>query len=178
MNFLNYCLVKKHLAHSTIHLRLFAIALSHNSLPLQELSQHTWVTDFLKGAKCKCPRRKDSLPKWDLHLVLQTLRGDPFEPMLSVRINWLILKNAFLLAITTAKRVGEMQAFSQDKNFLRIDRDANGYASGVYLKLNPFFIPKVTTDDNRESEIYLEAFCRRTDPQSHNTLYMCCVARA
>ena len=71
-----------------------------------------------------------------------------------------------------------MQAFSQDRNFLRIDQDTNGYAMGVFLKLNPFFIPKVNTDANRESEIYLEAFCRRTDPQSHNTLYMCCVARA
>ena len=76
--------------------------------------------------------------------------------MLSGRIKWLTLKTAFLLAITTAKRVVEMQAFSQDRNFLRIDRDINGYATGVFLKLNPFFIPKLNTDDNRESEIYLE----------------------
>ena len=47
-------------------------------------------------------------------------------------------KNAFLLAVTTVRRVGEVQAFSQAKNFLRIDRDQNGGTVGVLLRLNPF----------------------------------------
>jgi hypothetical protein len=132
----------------------------------------------MKGARKKCPRKKDRHPIWKLQLVLQSLRGRPFEPMLSSRLKWLTIKTAFLLAITTARRVGEIQALSVDDHFLRIDRDANGYPSGVFLKLNPHFIPKVDSDRNRESEIYLQSFCPRTNPQSRCTLFMCCPCRA
>ena len=165
LNFLQFCLTKKKYAHSTIRNRVFALALYHSAFPLDALSGHPWVRAFLKGAKRLCPKLKDILPKWSLQLVLQSLRGVPFEPMVSGRLKWLTIKTAFLLAIVTAKRVGELQAFSVDDRYLSISQE------GVRLRLNPCFIPKVNTSGNREMESFLAPFCPRTNPRSTCTLY-------
>ena len=45
-------------------------------------------------------------PPWDLELVLEALQRDPFESLESVSLKWLSLKIVFLLAVTSARRVG------------------------------------------------------------------------
>ena len=170
--FLQYCLTKRKLAHSTIRNRVYAIALFHRTLPLEKLSQHVWVKDFLKGAKRQCPRLKNPLPKWNLQLVLQSMRGHPFEPMNGNRLGWVTWKTAFIVGITTARRVGEVQALSVSDRYLQITPE------GVRLRLNPFFVPKVNTRANRESEIFMTPFCPVTDPDSRNTLHLVCSCRA
>ena len=112
------------------------------------------------------------LPVWDLQLVLRALRDAPFEPMLETRLDWLTWKTAFLLAITTARRVGEIKAFSADTRYLQLT------PAGVRLRLNPFFIPKVNSETNREAEIFLVPFCPRSHPSSRCTLYRLCPCRA
>ena len=178
LGFLEYCLTVKRLSYSSIKIRVYAIALYHQKFPLKELSSHPWVMEFLKGCKRKCPAKRCTLPQWDLNLVLQAMRRLPFEPLSVDRIQWLTWKAAFLVAITMAKRIGEIQAFSIDQRYISFNRDAQGQVLGVRLRLNPFFIPKVNTDQNRETEIYLPAFCPRSIPTSTSTLYRCCPARA
>src|SRR4029434_4714320 len=52
------------------------------------------------------------IPSWDLLVVLRALTGPPFEPLETVDIKSVSLKTALLLALTSAKRVGDMQALS------------------------------------------------------------------
>ena len=49
-------------------------------------------------------------PAWDLVKVLEFLRGPTFEPLHSCPIRVVTMKVLFLLSLTTAKRVGELQA--------------------------------------------------------------------
>lgn len=63
---------------------------------------------------------------WDLSLVLQALTGEPFEPMESCAVKLLTLKAFFFfVAITTARRVSELEALSIralfSSNFSRSD---------------------------------------------------------
>jgi hypothetical protein len=172
LEYLQSCLDKDGLSVETVRGRVYPIALYHKRLPLDQLSQHPWVTAFISGMKKTHYRPRKMHPKWVLQWVLQALRGRPFEPMSSHRLDYLTYKTAFLLAITSAKRVGELQALSVS------DRYYSNTPAGLRLSLNPHFIPKVCSDKNREQEIFFTPFCPRTDPASTNTLHTLCVKRA
>ncbi len=45
-------------------------------------------------------------------MVLLALQHEPFEPLETVGLKWLSLKSAFLLAIVSANRMGELHALS------------------------------------------------------------------
>ena len=49
---------------------------------------------------------------WDLDKILEYLSGPPFEPLLDASFRNKTRKALFLLAMATAKRVGEIQALS------------------------------------------------------------------
>ena len=83
------------------------------------------------------------VPPWDLSLVLNQLSKAPFEPIDSVPIKLLSFKFTFLLAITSAKRVGDIHAFSIKEPFLRVFEDR------VILSQDPLYLPKVATKFHR-----------------------------
>lgn len=85
------------------------------------------------------PPRRLVVPVWDLALVLQALRSAPFEPLAGAGLRDLSLKTAFLLAMASAKRVGELQALSVHESCCRWAPDG----SGVTLWPNQSFVPKV-----------------------------------
>ena len=70
------------------------------------------VGRFLKGAICLRPPLAVQVPSWDLPAVLETLCSPPFEPLEHFDLRWLTCKTAFLLAVTSAKQVGELHALS------------------------------------------------------------------
>jgi integrase len=96
----------------------------------------------------------------------------PFEPMTADNLDYVTYKTAFLLAITSAKRVGELQALSIDGRYLHIT------PAGIRLTLNPAFVPKVNNDRNREQELFFTPFCPRTQADPNQTFYTLCVRRA
>ena len=49
---------------------------------------------------------------WDLDKILEYLSGPPFEPLVDASFRNKTRKALFLLAMATAKRVGEIQALS------------------------------------------------------------------
>ena len=51
-------------------------------------------------------------PAWDVALVLQSLTGAPYEPLRTCDERFLAQKTLFLLALASAKRIGELHAFS------------------------------------------------------------------
>ena len=51
-------------------------------------------------------------PAWDVSLVLQSLTGAPYEPLRTCEERFLAQKTLFLLALASAKRIGELHALS------------------------------------------------------------------
>ena len=51
-------------------------------------------------------------PVWDVSLVLQSLTGAPYEPLRTCEERFLAQKTLFLLALASAKRIGELHALS------------------------------------------------------------------
>ena len=60
-------------------------------------------------------------PAWDLSTVLTYLVSPAFEPLSQASFRALTLKTLFLLALATAKRVGELQALSSIVTFVAGD---------------------------------------------------------
>ena len=93
------------------------------------------------------PALKGSCPPWDLTRVLEAFSILPFETIEEVPFKFLTLKLAFLLAITTARRVGDLQAWSMKEPFLRVQPDR------VTLRADPLYLPKVASLFNRTQDI-------------------------
>ena len=51
-------------------------------------------------------------PAWDVSMVLQSLTGAPYEPLRTREERFLAQKMLFLLALVSAKRIGELHALS------------------------------------------------------------------
>ncbi|XP_040298083.1 uncharacterized protein LOC121009202 [Bufo bufo] len=116
------------------------------------MSQDPLIKRFLKGAERLKPRVLRPIPQWDLSVVLKGLCVPPFEPLNEVDLRFLSLKITFLLAITSAKRVGELQALGASEPYLKILQDK------VLLRFLPTFLPKVPTFSNINQTICLPTF--------------------
>ena len=97
--------------------------------------------------------RKLASPTWDLSQVLSVLEQGPFQPLESVSLQWMLHKVAFLLAIASAKMVGELQAPSVHESCCRFLLGN----TGVVLRPNPVFLPKVLTNFHLNHSVKLRS---------------------
>ena len=74
-------------------------------------------------------------PAWDVALVLQSLTGAPYEPLQTCEERFLAQKKLFLLALASAKRIGELHALSHRVSHTR------GWAE-VSFSFVPGFVAK------------------------------------
>ena len=79
---------------------------------LPEISSSPVIHDLLRSFKVEAPCHAVRPPSWDLEAVLRYLRSPIFEPLASCSLRDLTRKMLFLVALATAKRVGEIQALS------------------------------------------------------------------
>ena len=56
------------------------------------------------------PPVRKLLPEWDLSLVLDMLKKEPFEPIKFVSLKYITWKTVFLIAITTFRRCDHLQS--------------------------------------------------------------------
>ncbi|XP_063050161.1 uncharacterized protein LOC134444913 [Engraulis encrasicolus] len=153
LNFLQD-LLDKGKAFSTIKVYLAAISACHVGFGDKTAGQHPLVCRFMRGARRKRPISRPLVPLWDLALVLSALSAHPFEPLEHVSLKFLSIKTALLVALTTAKRVSELQAFSVKPSCLQFGTDFKK----VRLRPNPGFVPKVMDSAYRCQTVELEAF--------------------
>ncbi|CAJ1084196.1 uncharacterized protein LOC115559511 [Xyrichtys novacula] len=106
-----------------------------------------------EAASPESPESSSMGPKPGLR-VLDTLCRAPFEPLEQVELKWLSCKTALLLAITSAKRVGEPHPLSISESCLWWNPDQ----SDITLWPNMDFLPKVPSAANINWPIMLARF--------------------
>ncbi len=125
-------------AATTLRVYVAAIA-ARRELDEIPLGRHRMVSAFMRGARRLRPVRPTAVPSWDLSVVLEGLVTAPFEPLESASDRILTLKVVLLLALTSLKRVGDLQAFSDSETCMDF---APGLVK-VTLRPRPGYIPKV-----------------------------------
>ena len=85
---------------------------------LPALSTHPVLRDLLRCFRVSAPSYPIRPPSWDLSKVLRFLLSGAFEPLRDAPLHALSKKVLFLLALATAKRVGELQALSRIVSFV------------------------------------------------------------
>lgn len=137
-------------------LRGYAAAIScfHDPVGGLSVGKQPVISQFLRGAKRLRPGRCLRAPSWDLPLVLRSLTRGPYEPLEHSSLKLLTHKTAFLIAMCSAKRVGELHALSISPECMRWKPEQ----AGVTLWPNPYFLPKVLTSQSVNSAIELQAF--------------------
>ena len=88
---------------------------------LPSLSSDPVLRDLLRSFKLSAAEHILRAPAWDLAKVLRYLNSPHFEPLSQASLRTLSLKILFLLALATAKRVGELQALSSIVTFVGVD---------------------------------------------------------
>ena len=85
---------------------------------LPALSSHRVLRDLLRSFRVSAPSYPMRPPSWDLLKVLRFLNSGSFEPLRAAPLRAFSKKVLFLLALATAKRVGELQALSHIVSFV------------------------------------------------------------
>ncbi|KAI2647034.1 NLR family CARD domain-containing protein 3 [Labeo rohita] len=161
------------LSHSTLKVYVAAISAYHALLGGMSVGKDPLVVCFLRGVLRLRPPTRPHVPTWDLAVVLEALCRPPFEPIEEIPIQFLIIKTALLLALTSLKQVGDLQALSVAPSPLE-------FTPGMikaFLYPRPGYVPKVPT--NTPQQVVLQAFCpppfREPDQQKLNCI---CPVRA
>ncbi|KAK6171835.1 hypothetical protein SNE40_018260 [Patella caerulea] len=109
------------------------------------------LSKLIKGIFNASPPCRN-LPNWDLPSVLWKLCDPPFEPLSSSELKFLTWKTAFLVALASASRVGELHALSVDPSNFRKER------SGIRLLPNINFLAKTQRIGKTWTPIYIPKF--------------------
>ncbi len=157
-------------------LRVYVAAIeAQRDLDEIPLGRHRMVSTFMRGVRRLRPDRPMAVPSWDLSVVLEDLVTAPFEPLESPSERILTLKVTLLLALTSLKRVGDLQAFS-------VSETCMDFAPGlvkVTLRPRPGYIPKVLSTSFRSQVVTLHSFHPPPFASSEDErLHMLCPVRA
>ncbi len=98
--------------------------------------------------------RPVGVPSWDLSVVLEGLMGAPFEPLESAPERILTLKVTLLLALTSLKRVGNLQALSVSEMCM----DFAPVLVKMTLRPRPGYAPKVLSASFHSQLVTLHSF--------------------
>lgn len=110
------------------------------------------VKRFLRGLLYLYPQVRYPPAAWDLPLVLRHLIRPPFELLGSCDLKLLSWKTAFLVAITSARRVWELAALCCHFPYLIFQPHS------VRLHPDATFLPKVVSEFQLSADIVLPDF--------------------
>ncbi|XP_029445511.1 uncharacterized protein LOC115084588 [Rhinatrema bivittatum] len=147
-----YSLYDSGLATASIRVHLSAIAAFHLPVNGKSVSTHPLLSHFMIGlSHLRPPLSKPRIP-WDLNVVLEQLMLPPFEPMEVAHMKYLTWKVVFLVAITSARRVSELQALVHYSPYLKLFQDR------VVLRTHPSLLPKIVSAFHLNQDIVLPTF--------------------
>lgn len=123
---------------SLINVHLAAITSFHDQVDGIALFTHPTTKHFIMGIQNVYPNVCTSTIPWDLNLVLQGSKP-PFDPLVMCSFMYLSMKVSFLVAITSACRIGEIGALMAYPPYTVFFKDK------VSLRPPPKFIPKIAS---------------------------------
>jgi len=165
---LDFLQSKSHCQPKTLTGYVTAISNRHEKIDGLKLSSFPPVQAWLKGfAKTKGITRV-MVPPWNLDVVLAGLKKPPFEPLGKVPLKYVTLKTAFLVAITSSRRVSEIHALRADYGYLTMN------VNEVVLFPGLEFVPKVDSAFHSNQPLVLPCLSKDSDP----SLRTLCVKRA
>ncbi len=137
-----------------------AIAAYHGPLGEQSLGRNQLVTHFLKGTQRLRPLVHPRMPAWYLAVVLEALSKAPFEPLGEDSLRCLTIMTAFLLAISSLKRVSDLQALSVAPSCLEFapGMGIHGIPRPIILQA---FCPPPFWDSDQEKLNCVDAYVHR-----------------
>ncbi|CAJ0940690.1 unnamed protein product [Ranitomeya imitator] len=138
----------------------------------RRIAANLQVKTFIQGVSHVVPPYRMPLETWDLNLVLGVLQEPPFEPLQDVPLSVLSWKVAFLVAVTSIRRVSELAALSCRAPFLAFHQDK------VVLRPSPAFLPKVVSSFHLNEDIILPSFCPQPKHRVEKALHTLDVVRA
>ena len=145
------------LAASTVRGYSTAISAFHTPLDGALVGQHPLVQRFLAGVDRIRPVVRRSSPPWDLSIVLDWLASPPFQNLTSLSLQLLSWKTAFLVAVTSGRRVGDIHAMSANPELTVFHKNR------VSIRLPDSYQPKIAHTFHVTAPIELPAF---TEPVS------------
>lgn len=86
----------------------------------QKIANHPWIIRFLKSTKRLQLCIQIRSPFWDFSILFQSLCIVPLEPISEVPLRLLAQKSVLLVAITSARRLGKLAAFSVREPYYQI----------------------------------------------------------
>ena len=95
------------------------------------------MRDLISSFSIENPRSVSQSSFWYLDLVLKSLMSEAYEPLESQTLRTLTKEVLFLVALATAKRVGELQGLSNVVSSLGED---------FVVSYLPFFLAKLNLD--------------------------------
>ncbi len=108
---------------------------------------------FLLRKRLLRPFRLTQVSSWDLSIVLEGLSGHPLEPLESVSKKLLTLRTVLLVALSSIKRVGDLQALSISPSCM----DFAPRLINVLLQPRPDCVHKVTSNLFCSQQVGLKA---------------------
>ena len=160
------------LKFNTIALHVSALSACLPLLDRNPVGTAPLVTKWLRGFKAKNPPRRLIVPPWDLTVVLAALREPPFEPLRDIDEKYLSYKIAFLLAVTSARRVSELQALCSERPYVT----QNPWSA--ILRINPAFCPKTASESALKGTLQFQCFPSKVKNAQDHELRKLCPVRA
>ena len=77
-----------------------------------DFSSDPVLAEVIRTCARRAPRRVDRRQPWNVDVVLKFLSSAPFEPLPDASLRDLTVKTVFLVALATARRVGELQSLA------------------------------------------------------------------
>ena len=136
---------------------------------LLNLSSDLVLHDLVRSFWIEAPVWPLRPPAWDLSAVLQFLNSPLFKPLHQASLRALTKKILFLVALATAKRVGEFQAVSRAVSFVR---------SNACLSYVPEFVAKTESLSNPLPHSFLVASLSDFAAGLDDELLLLCPVRA
>ncbi len=132
--------LERRLSPSTFKVYVAAISAHHDPVE-KSVGKHDLVVRYLRGASRMNPPRPPSLTLLGFGIGAKSPTNCPLEPLQSVELKFLSMKTLLLTALSSIKRVGDLQEFSVDDSCLLF-----GPAdSSATLRPQPGYVPKVPT---------------------------------
>lgn len=111
------------LSLSSIKVHLAAISAFHPGEAGCLAFANPVVLCFLKGLDMLYPQDRQPTLAWDLNLVPPRQMGPPFKALATCSLLYRSWKVAFLVAITSARRVSELKALTSDPPYTIFYKD-------------------------------------------------------